>query len=93
MVERTKEDLVRLSDESLRGRIVISADGNAIGSLVERFISSTNWHVESIRIELEQDIAGRCLHVRDRDPRPRAACPSICVCGEAGRLDWSPRAA
>ena len=59
MVERTKEELVRLSDESLRGRIVIGADGNAIGSLVELFISSTDWRVESIRIELKKDIADR----------------------------------
>jgi sporulation protein YlmC with PRC-barrel domain len=59
MVERTKEELVRLSDESLRGRTVISADGNAIGSLVELFISSSDWRVESIRIELQKDIADR----------------------------------
>ena len=59
MVERTKEELVRLSDESLRGRTVIGADGNAIGSLVELFISSTDWRVESIRIELKKDIADR----------------------------------
>ena len=50
---------MRLSDESLRGRTVISADGNAIGSLVEMFISSTDWRVESIRIELQKDIADR----------------------------------
>ena len=49
MVERTKEDLMRLSDESLRGRTVISADGNAIGSLVELFLSSTDWRVEKLR--------------------------------------------
>ena len=59
MVERTEEELVRLSDESLRGRTVISADGNAIGILVELFISSSDWRVESIRIELKKDIADR----------------------------------
>jgi sporulation protein YlmC with PRC-barrel domain len=58
MVTRTKEDLVRLSDESLRGRTVISADGKAIGSLVALFISS-DWRVESIRIALQKDIADR----------------------------------
>jgi sporulation protein YlmC with PRC-barrel domain len=58
-VERTQEELVRLSDEKLRGRTVISADGNAIGSLVELFISSTDWRVESIRIELKKEIADR----------------------------------
>jgi sporulation protein YlmC with PRC-barrel domain len=50
---------MRLSDESLRGRTVISADGNAIGSLAELFISSSDWRVESIRIELQKDIADR----------------------------------
>ena len=50
---------MRLSDERLRGRTVISADGNAIGSLVELFISSSDWRVESIRIELQKDIADR----------------------------------
>jgi sporulation protein YlmC with PRC-barrel domain len=50
---------MRLSDESLRGRTVISADGNAIGSLVELFIDSSDWRVESIRIELRKDIADR----------------------------------
>jgi len=50
---------MRLSDESLRGRTVISADGHAIGSLVELFISSSDWRVESIRIELQKDIADR----------------------------------
>lgn len=50
---------MRLSDESLRGRTVISADGNAIGSVAELFISSSGWQVESIRIELQKDIADR----------------------------------
>lgn len=59
MAARTKEEQMRLSDESLRGRTVISADGNAIGSLVELFISSSDWRVESIRIELQKDIADR----------------------------------
>lgn len=50
---------MRLSDESLRGRTVISADGNAIGTLVELFISSADWRVEAICIELRKDIADR----------------------------------
>jgi sporulation protein YlmC with PRC-barrel domain len=50
---------MRLSDESLRGRTVICADGKAIGAIAELFISSTDWHVESIRIELHKDIADR----------------------------------
>lgn len=50
---------MRLSDESLRGRTVISADGNAIGSVAELFINSSDWRVESIRIELQKDVADR----------------------------------
>jgi sporulation protein YlmC with PRC-barrel domain len=50
---------MRLSDESLRGKTVISADGKAIGSIAELFISSTDWRVESVRIALRKDIADR----------------------------------
>jgi sporulation protein YlmC with PRC-barrel domain len=59
MVARTKEDPVRLSDDSLRGRTVISADGSAIGSVVELFISIADWRVESVRVELQKHIADR----------------------------------
>ena len=37
---------------------MISADGTAIGAVAELFISS-EWRVESIRIELRKDIADR----------------------------------
>jgi sporulation protein YlmC with PRC-barrel domain len=50
---------MRLSDATLHDRTVISADGKAIGSITELFISSTDWRVESIRIELRKDIADR----------------------------------
>jgi hypothetical protein len=38
---------------------LISADGDAIGSVVELFINRSEWRVESIRIELQKDIADR----------------------------------
>ena len=50
---------MRLSDNTLHGRTVISAEGKAIGSLTELFISTSDWRVESIRIELRKDIADR----------------------------------
>lgn len=50
---------MRISDETLRGRTVISADGAAIGAIAELFIDNTRWQVESIRIELRKDIADR----------------------------------
>jgi sporulation protein YlmC with PRC-barrel domain len=57
-VAQTKEGSMRLSDETLRGRTVIGADGMAIGSVAELFVSS-EWRVESIRIELRKEIADR----------------------------------
>ena len=50
---------MRLSDENLRGLTVISADGTAIGSVAELFVSSAGWRVESIRVELRKDVADR----------------------------------
>ena len=48
---------MRLSDSTLHGQAVISADGKMIGTLTELFISTSDWRVESIRIELRKDIA------------------------------------
>lgn len=50
---------MRLSDETLHERTVISADGMAIGSITELFISTSDWRIESVRIELHKDIADR----------------------------------
>jgi sporulation protein YlmC with PRC-barrel domain len=50
---------MRLSDETLHGRTVISADGRAIGSITELFINTSDWRIESVRIELHKDIADR----------------------------------
>lgn len=50
---------MRLSDKTLHDRTVISADGKAIGAITEVFISTSDWRVESIRIELRKDIADR----------------------------------
>lgn len=50
---------MRLSDKTLHGRTVISADGKVIGSISELSISTSEWRVESIHIELDKDIADR----------------------------------
>ena len=50
---------MRISDESLRGRTVIAADGQAIGSVAELFISGMDWRIEAVRIELRKEIADR----------------------------------
>lgn len=48
---------MRLSDKTLQGRAVISADGKVLGSVSELFITSGDWRLESVRIELRKDIA------------------------------------
>jgi sporulation protein YlmC with PRC-barrel domain len=48
---------MRLSDKTLQGRQVVTADGTVIGSIAELFLS--DWHVDAIRIVLEKDIADR----------------------------------
>ena len=47
---------MRLSDKSLKRRTVISADGQVLGTVAELFVSE-DWNVESIRIELNKDLA------------------------------------
>lgn len=50
---------MRLSDDSVRGRTVISADGQAIGAIKALFVNPTDWRVESIGVSLHRDIADR----------------------------------
>jgi sporulation protein YlmC with PRC-barrel domain len=48
---------MRLSDENLRGRTVISADGQAIGEITALFVDSDAWKVESLRVKLRNEVA------------------------------------
>lgn len=48
---------MRLSDENLRGRTVIGADGRAIGEITTLFVDSDSWSVESLRVSLRKDVA------------------------------------
>ena len=50
---------MRLSDESLRGRTVIGADGQAIGEVAALFLDSEAWAVESIQVKLRNATADR----------------------------------
>lgn len=50
---------MRLSDKTLHGRTVISADGAVVGIVTELFISTSEWRIESITAELRKDIADR----------------------------------
>ncbi len=48
---------MRLSDENLRGRTVIAADGQAIGEIAALFLDSDAWRVESLQVKLRNDVA------------------------------------
>jgi sporulation protein YlmC with PRC-barrel domain len=50
---------MRLSAENLHGRTVITADGQAVGSVKSVFLDAAEWRVESISIELRKDVADR----------------------------------
>ena len=48
---------MRLSDENLRGRTVIAADGQAIGDVAALFLDSDAWRIESLQIKLRNEVA------------------------------------
>jgi sporulation protein YlmC with PRC-barrel domain len=48
---------MRLSDDNLRGRTVIAADGQAIGEIAAVFLDSDAWRVESLHIKLRNEVA------------------------------------
>jgi sporulation protein YlmC with PRC-barrel domain len=48
---------VRLSDDNIRGRAIIAADGQMVGELTSLFLESDTWRVESLQAKLGKDIA------------------------------------
>ncbi len=48
---------MRLSDENLRGRTVIAADGQAIGEASVLFLDIDTWRVESMQVKLRNEVA------------------------------------
>src|SRR5438067_208739 len=50
---------MRLSDENLRGRTVIAADGQAIGEVAALFLDSEAWGIQSLQVRLRKEIADR----------------------------------
>jgi len=48
---------MRLSDQSIRGRTVVGADGQVIGEMDALFLDSEAWRVESLQIKLRKDVA------------------------------------
>jgi sporulation protein YlmC with PRC-barrel domain len=51
--------VIRLSDENLRGRPVITSDAIMIGEIALLFLDSTAWRVEAVQIKLRKDVADR----------------------------------
>jgi sporulation protein YlmC with PRC-barrel domain len=54
-----QEDLMRVTDDSLRGRTVISAEGHAIGEVVSMFIDASAWRVDALVVEVRRTAAER----------------------------------
>jgi sporulation protein YlmC with PRC-barrel domain len=52
-----RDGVMRLSDDNLRGRTVIGADGVAVGEISALFLDSEAWSVESLRVKLRKEIA------------------------------------
>lgn len=50
---------MRISDDSLRGRTVISNDGLAVGEVTRVLIDTTTWRVETLEVELRKESADR----------------------------------
>jgi sporulation protein YlmC with PRC-barrel domain len=48
---------MRLTDENIRGRAIIAADGQVVGEVTALFLDSETWLVESLQAELGNDIA------------------------------------
>ena len=62
-VDRAKDNenppSLRMSDEDLRGRTAISAEGQVMGEVTALFFDSGTWRVESLQVKLRKEIADR----------------------------------
>ncbi len=50
---------MRISDDNLHGRTVISSDGIAVGEITALSIESGTWNVASLQVKLRKDVADR----------------------------------
>lgn len=50
---------MKLSDDNLRGRVVLSSDGLAIGEIERLFIDPANLRISSLEVRLRKDAAER----------------------------------
>jgi sporulation protein YlmC with PRC-barrel domain len=49
--------MTQVSDEHLRGRTVIAADGQAIGEVASLFIDTSTWMIVALQIKLSKSAA------------------------------------
>jgi sporulation protein YlmC with PRC-barrel domain len=50
---------MRLTDEELRGRIVLSGDGVTVGEISRLFVDGADWRITAIQVRLRKEIAER----------------------------------
>lgn len=50
---------MRISEDDLRGKTVIAADGQAIGQIVSLALESETWSVEAVQVALRRPTAER----------------------------------
>lgn len=50
---------MRLSDETIRGKSVVGADGQIVGEVASLFLDSEDWRVESLQVKLRRETADR----------------------------------
>jgi sporulation protein YlmC with PRC-barrel domain len=48
---------MRISDEGIRGRKIVSSDGRQIGEVDSLFLESDGWRVESLHVKLHKSVA------------------------------------
>ena len=48
---------MQISDENLRGRTVVAADGQATGEVAALFIDTSTWTISSLQIKLSKNAA------------------------------------
>src|SRR5271154_1112952 len=67
---------MQVSDEHLRGRTVIAADGQAIGEVAALFIDTATWIIVALQIKLSKSAAEQLGAARGL---PRAATFELAV--------------
>ena len=51
------DSTMHVSDEHLRGRTVIAADGQAVGEVAALFIDTSTWIIVALQIKLSKSVA------------------------------------